>query len=188
MRIVTCRRREQLADRHLFRLVVLDDQQPLAARLGVFLDLRQRFRDALGRGRLVDKGERAARERMLAVLVQRDDLHRNVPGKRVVLELAQHGPAEHVGQEHVERHRGGLILLGKIECLGATRRNQNLESLVAREVNQLRFVLTPAGTVSWFGWPRTDLDQRRPLDLLHDPTEEPTLVLVAGAMRGQLAG
>jgi putative toxin-antitoxin system antitoxin component (TIGR02293 family) len=60
--------------------------------------------------------------------------------------------------------------------------------VIARVVNQLRFVLTPSGAVSWFDWPRTDLDQRRPLDLLDDPTEEPTLVVVAGAMRGQLAG
>jgi DNA-binding transcriptional regulator YiaG len=60
--------------------------------------------------------------------------------------------------------------------------------VIARVVNQLRFVLTPAATIDWFGWPRTDLDQRRPLDLLDDPAEEPMLVMVAGAMRSQLAG
>jgi len=60
--------------------------------------------------------------------------------------------------------------------------------VVARVVNQLRFVLTPAATIDWFEWPRTDLDRRRPLDLLDDPAEEPTLVTVAGAMRSQLAG
>jgi DNA-binding transcriptional regulator YiaG len=59
--------------------------------------------------------------------------------------------------------------------------------VIARVVNQLRFVLTPAGTIDWFGWPRTDLDQRRPLDLLDDPAEEPTLAMIAGAMRSQLA-
>lgn len=60
--------------------------------------------------------------------------------------------------------------------------------VIARVVNQLRFVLTPAGTIDWFGWPRADLDQRRPLDLLDDPAEEPTLAMIAGAMRSQLAG
>ncbi|MCP9486440.1 MAG: hypothetical protein MSC30_11305 [Gaiellaceae bacterium MAG52_C11] len=60
--------------------------------------------------------------------------------------------------------------------------------VVARVVNQLRFVLTPAGTIDWFGWPRADLDQRRPLELLDDPAEEPTLAIIAGAMRSQLAG
>jgi uncharacterized protein (DUF2384 family) len=59
--------------------------------------------------------------------------------------------------------------------------------LVARIVAQLRFALTPAGTVAWFDWPRTDLDQRRPRDLLEDPIEEPRLLMIAGAMRSTLA-
>ena len=59
--------------------------------------------------------------------------------------------------------------------------------LVARIVNQLRFVLTPAASVDWFAWPRSDLDSRRPLDLLDDPMQEPTLVTIASAMRGTLA-
>ena len=60
--------------------------------------------------------------------------------------------------------------------------------LVARVVNQLRFVLTPAGTVDWFSWSRSDLDERCPLDLLDDPAQEPTLAMIAGAMRSQFAG
>jgi DNA-binding transcriptional regulator YiaG len=59
--------------------------------------------------------------------------------------------------------------------------------LVARIVNQLRFVLTPAGTVEWFTWPREDLDGRRPLDLLDDPAQEPTLTTLAGSMRSTFA-
>jgi hypothetical protein len=55
--------------------------------------------------------------------------------------------------------------------------------LVAKLVNQLRFVLTPAGTVAWFGWPRHDLDGRTPLELLSDPAAEPALTTVAGTMR-----
>lgn len=58
--------------------------------------------------------------------------------------------------------------------------------LVARIVNQLRFILTPAATVEWFTWPRADLDSRRPLDLLNEPAEEPTLTIVASAMRSTL--
>ena len=125
---------EQFADAHLLGFVVLDDQQTLAARRGVFLDARQRRVDALGGGRLGDEGEGAARERVLAVLVERDDLHRDVPGQRVLLELAQHRPAQHVGQEHVERDRGRLELLGEIERVGAAHRDQHLEALVAGEV------------------------------------------------------
>jgi hypothetical protein len=59
--------------------------------------------------------------------------------------------------------------------------------LVARLVNQLRFVLTPAGTVEWFGWPRSDLDGKRPTDLLRDPANEPRLASAAAAMRGAAA-
>ena len=73
---------------------------------------------------------------MLAVFVERDDLHRNVPGQRIVLELAQHGPAQHVRQEHVERNRGRLELLGEFERLGAARRDQHLEALVASQIDQ----------------------------------------------------
>ena len=39
---------------------------------------------------------------VLALLLQRDDLHGNVPHGRVELELVEHRPAEHVGQEDVE--------------------------------------------------------------------------------------
>ena len=73
---------------------------------------------------------------MLAVLVQRDDLHRDVPRQRIVLELAQHGPAQHVRQEHVERDRRRLELLGEIQRFGAARGDQHLEALVAREIDQ----------------------------------------------------
>ena len=93
-------------------------------------------RDAFARRRLGHEGERAARQPVLAVLVERDDLHRDVAGQRVLLELAEHVPAQHVGQEHVERHRGRLILLGKIERVGAAHRHQHLEALVAGEVDQ----------------------------------------------------
>ena len=102
----------------------------------VLLDARQRGVDAFGRRRLGDEGEGAARQRVLAVLVERDDLHRDVPRQRVLLELAQHRPAQHVGQEHVERHRGRLELLGQIERIGAAHRHQHLEALVAREIHQ----------------------------------------------------
>jgi len=73
---------------------------------------------------------------VLAVFVERDDLHRNMPGERIVLELAQHRPAQHVRQEHVERHRRRLELFCEFQGLRATRGDQNLESLVTGEVDQ----------------------------------------------------
>ena len=73
---------------------------------------------------------------MLAVFVERDDLHRNVPRQRVVLQLAQHGPAQHVRQEDVERHRRRLELFCELQRLGAAGGDQDLEALVAGEVDQ----------------------------------------------------
>ncbi len=127
---------QKFPDAHLFRRVILDDQEPLAAGLGVLLDLGQRRADAFGRGRLADVGECAARQSVLLVFVERDDLNRNVPRQRVVLQLAEHGPAEHIGQEHIERNRDGLELFGKLEGFRTARRDQNLKSLVARQIDQ----------------------------------------------------
>ena len=62
--------------------------------------------------------------------------HGDVTGQRIVLELAQHGPAEHVGQEHVERDGARLILFGELQRLRAAGGDQHLESLVAREIDQ----------------------------------------------------
>ncbi len=71
---------------------------------------------------------------MLAVLIERDDLHRDVPGGGILLQLAQHGPAQHVGQEHIERDSGRLILAGERERLGAAHRDQHLETLIMRQI------------------------------------------------------
>lgn len=59
---------------------------------------------------------------------------------------------------------------------------------VARIVNQLRFVLTPAGAIEWFSWPRSDLDGEPPAALLHDPSRLPDLTALAGSMRSTYAG
>src|SRR5256885_5209177 len=43
--------------------------------------------------------------------------------------------SQHVRQEHVERDRGRLVLLGELERIGAAHRDQDLESLLARQVD-----------------------------------------------------
>ena len=53
------------------------------------------------------------REPVLALFLQRDDLHRDVARGRVELELVEHRPAEHVGQEDIERDRGRAELPGQ---------------------------------------------------------------------------
>jgi hypothetical protein len=90
-----------------------------------------------GRGRLDDKRECTALEPVLAV-IKRDDLHQDVTRQRVLLELTEHVPAEHIRQENVERNGGGLVLLGEIERVVAAHREQGLEPLVARKVTMIR--------------------------------------------------
>ncbi len=53
-----------------------------------------------------------------------------------MLELAEHGPAQHVRQEHVERNRRRLELLGEFQRLRAPGGDQHLEALVAGEIDQ----------------------------------------------------
>ena len=104
---------EKLGDAELLGRIVLDDEQALAARFDKGLDAGERSLEPFGRRRLVEEGESAAREPVLLVVVQRDDLHRDVARRRVLLELAEHRPAEHVGQEHVERDRRRLVILAQ---------------------------------------------------------------------------
>ena len=74
------------------------------------LDALESLFEAVG-GRLLDEvRESAVGQAVLALFFERDDLHRNVARRRIELELIQHGPAEHVRQEDVERNRRGAEL------------------------------------------------------------------------------
>ena len=127
---------EQFVNAHLLDAIVFDDEKTFAARLGKLPDPRHRVGNAVTRRRLGHKREGAARQTMLAIFVERHDLNGNVPGERVLFELAQHSPAQHVGQEHVERNGGWLVLFGQAERLVAAHRQQCLEALVAGQVDQ----------------------------------------------------
>ena len=100
---------QQFLDAELLGRVVLDHQQSLAPGSGIFLDTGQRRVQSLRRGGFCDEGERAAGQAVVPVLVQREHLHRNVAGCRILLQLVQDRPAQHVGQEHVQRDRGRMV-------------------------------------------------------------------------------
>ena len=127
---------EQFVNAHLLGRVVLDDQQTPAAGLRKVLDLRQGVGNAFARGGLGDERKRAARKTVLTILVEGNDLHRDMARERILLELAEHVPAQHVRQEHVERHCRRLILLSKLERSVAAHRQQHLEPPVASQVDQ----------------------------------------------------
>ena len=103
---------EQLANAHLFGGVVLDDQQAFASWRGVHLDSFNGGLQAFGCRRLGNEREGPASESVLAIFVERDNLNGYVARLRIVFQLAEHGPSEHVRQEHIERYRRRPELLG----------------------------------------------------------------------------
>jgi hypothetical protein len=72
---------------------------------------------------------------MLAVFVKRDDLHGNVASERVLLDLTQHIPSQHIWEEDVERNRGRLVLLGKLDGILAARCGHDLEAFFMRKID-----------------------------------------------------
>ena len=78
-----------------------------------FLEAIEGGLDALGGWRLDEVRECAVGEGRLALLVDCEDLHRDVPHGRVGLEVVQHGPAEHIGQVDVQRDGVGAELPGE---------------------------------------------------------------------------
>jgi hypothetical protein len=125
---------QELGDAEPLGGVVLDHEEPTAAPARIFLDARQRLLEPFLVGGLGDEGEGAARQAVLAVLVEGEDLHGDVARRRVLLELAQHRPAQHVRQEHVERDGARLILAREHERVAAARRDQHLEARIMGEV------------------------------------------------------
>src|SRR5262245_13980263 len=80
---------QQFLDAEPFCSVVLDDQQPPLARLRVIFDSAKVCVQFLSGGRLAQESKCAARQRMLAVFIERDDLYWNVARERVLLQLAK---------------------------------------------------------------------------------------------------
>ena len=49
----------------------------------------------------------------MPILVEREHLDRDMAGACILLEVIEHGPAEHIGQEDVERDRSRMVFLGQ---------------------------------------------------------------------------
>ena len=127
---------DQRLDAELLGLVVLDDQQLAHARLDEGLDALEYVGEALAGGRLGHERERAALQAVLALLFHGEHLHGDVARLRIVLQVVEHGPAQHVGQEYIERDGRQLELVRQRQRLGAVVRHQRLESLLVRRLEQ----------------------------------------------------
>ena len=73
---------------------------------------------------------------MLTILFQRDDLHRDVSRLGVLLQLAEHGPPEHVGEEHVEGHGHRSELARQGQRFAAPHGHEHFEALVVRQIHE----------------------------------------------------
>ena len=72
----------------------------------------------------------------MTIVVEREDLHRDVAGQRIVLELAQDRPAQNVGQVNVERDRRRVVIRRKRQGVDAAVANDALEADFACCVEQ----------------------------------------------------
>jgi hypothetical protein len=128
--------RQQLDDAVSLDVVVLDDQQPLLVRRDVVLNAVEGMLEIF-RGRRFDEvGERAMGKPVLPLLLDRQHLYWNMPGRGIQFQAVQHCPSEHVGQEDVERDGRRPVLFGERNRGLAAVGHYPLESLIAREAEQ----------------------------------------------------
>src|SRR5258706_2343196 len=80
---------QKLRDAEPLGLIVLDHHEPLVARLRILANPAERGLDAFCRRRLGHERERSARQAVLPVVIQSDDLNGDVARQRVLLELTE---------------------------------------------------------------------------------------------------
>ena len=127
---------DELHDAPPSRLVVLHHQQPLDGPVHELVQRGERVAQRFLGGRLGQEVDGAEPESPLPVLLDRDDVHRDVARRRIVLEPVQNRPAIGVGQPQVQRHRGRLVLARQRQRPVGALRHQPLEPAVARQVQQ----------------------------------------------------
>ena len=75
-------------------------------------------------------------ESLQALLLDTDDLHRNVARERVLLEVIQYCPAEHVRKKNIQHDSKRPELMGKRAYVGSLRGDHALQSLLAYHAEQ----------------------------------------------------
>src|SRR5271170_1457606 len=93
---------EELLDAELLGRIVFDDQQALSSRSGILLDTGQRAFQSLWRRRLGNESKSAAGETVMTVFVEGQHLDRNMPRGRVLFQVVENRPAQHIGKENVQ--------------------------------------------------------------------------------------
>ena len=112
-------------------LVVVDDEQPADGAVDERLDPAEDGLENLDRSGLLDDSRGAGHQGGLRLLDARDDVHRDVPRRRVALQPVEHRPAVHHRQAHVEHDRVRLELACEGEPGVAAQRDESLEAALA---------------------------------------------------------
>jgi hypothetical protein len=73
---------------------------------------------------------------VVPVFIERQHLHWNMTCAGILLQVVQDRPAQHVGQENIERYCGGVELPHQREGLRPAGGHQNLETLIAGQITQ----------------------------------------------------
>ena len=97
---------------------------------------RERLLERLAFDRLGQVRDRPEPQAALRLFEQRDDVHRDVARRRVVLEPIEHRPAVHDRQVDVEGDRVRLVVPRHRQADVAARRRQALEAFLVRHVQQ----------------------------------------------------
>ncbi len=81
--------------------------------------------------------ENAPRDKaVVAVFIERQHLNRNVPGGRILLQVVEHRPAQHVRKENIERNGGRVEFAGQSKRFRAASGHQDLETVIVGQIAQ----------------------------------------------------
>ncbi|MND85011.1 hypothetical protein D3C80_769180 [compost metagenome] len=126
--------------------VVVFHQQDVLELLGQLgLQAGEHFLELFAAGGLDRVADGAHVHGSLDPVLHGNDMHRDVPGARLLLQALQHGQAGMVGQAHVQQDGIGDVLGGQLEALvGALRHQAAVTQLVGQveeDAGEVRFVL-----------------------------------------------
>ena len=94
------------------------------------------FLQFVGRGGFDQVIKRAVSQALQALVFHADDLHWDVAGGRILLQMIQHGPSEHVRQKNIQHDRERIELSGQRTSMGAVGGDHAFESFVPHHVQQ----------------------------------------------------
>src|SRR5262249_28033505 len=120
-------------------LVGLDDQQsPRRAAEEITKSDEQMIYHFPSLDRLGDESQCSGAQSALTGFVGGNDAYGYMARLHVVFESIEHAPTFHVGEKYIKRQRVRLVLARHLQGGSAQRRDQTLETLFARGVQQKR--------------------------------------------------